>query len=195
MLLKLYQAGQPVLRKAAKRLTKQQLAAQHTQAVIDCMVATLRDAPGVGLAAPQVGESLQIVIVEDRKKYHDMVWPALLKEQGRKPVALQVLVNPTLEIIDPEPQVYFEGCLSVEGYVAAVERASSVKVTAWDRDGKDISYTASGWQARILQHEVDHLLGRLHIDTMKSRSFMTVKNHGLLWRKALQAKIRNSFQG
>lgn len=193
MLLKLYQAGQPILRKPAKRVTRQQLVTQSTQAVIDFMVATLRDAPGVGLAAPQVGELLQIIIVEDKAKYHDVIPPTVLKEQGRKPVSLRVLVNPTLEIIDPQTVLYFEGCLSVDGYVAAVPRARSVKVTAWNRQGQAISYIARGWQARILQHEVDHLLGKLYIDRMEKASFMSVKNFSMLWRQVLESSIRKAF--
>jgi peptide deformylase len=194
MLLKLYQAGQPVLRKRAKEATKQQLASKQTQDVIDFMIATLRDAPGVGLAAPQVGESLRIIIVEDKAKYHEPLHPPLLQEQGRKPVSLRVLVNPEIEIIEPKTATYFEGCLSAEGYVAAVPRARSVKVTALDRHGKPVVLSANDWFARILQHEIDHLNGRLYVDCMLPESFMTQKNYSLLWRKALQTKIKKTFK-
>jgi peptide deformylase len=193
MLLKLYQAGQPILRKSAKRVSKQQLHTPHVQNVIDFMIATLRDAPGVGLAAPQVGESLQIIIVEDKAKYHETVPANLLKEAGRKPILLKVLVNPTLEVIDSEQALYFEGCLSVDDYVAAVHRRKSVKVTAWDRNGKEVSYVANGWHARILQHEVDHLLGKLYVDTMLPQSLNTIKNFSMLWRKSLEADIKKAF--
>jgi peptide deformylase len=193
MVLKLHQAGYPVLRRKARQLTKSQLASRHAQEVIDFMIATLRDAPGVGLAAPQVGESLQIIIIEDRAKYHDLVPPEVLKEQQRKAVSLKVLVNPVLEIVDPATVLYFEGCLSVDGYVSAVRRAKRVKVTGWDRNGRDVSYEASGWQARILQHEVDHLAGKLYTDRMQPTSFMSAKNFTLLWRKALEAKIKKAF--
>jgi peptide deformylase len=194
MLLKLYQAGQPILRKPAKRVTKQQLRSQHVQDVIDFMIATLRDAPGVGLAAPQVGESLQIVIIEDKAKYHEVVPPNLLKEMNRKPVPLKVLVNPTLEIIATEQSLYFEGCLSIDGYVAAVSRHKAVKVTAWGRNGQEVSYIAKGWHARILQHEVGHLLGKLYVDVMLSQSLTTTKNFSLLWRKSLEADIKKAYQ-
>lgn len=193
MLLKLYQAGQPILRKPAKRISKQQLSSPHVQAVIEFMIATLRDAPGVGLAAPQVGESLQIIIVEDKRSYHETVPGKLLKEQGRKPVGLKVLINPVLEIIDAETALYFEGCLSVDGYVGVAARHRAVKVTAWDRDGKDVSYIARGWQARILQHEIDHLSGKLYIDEMLPHSFNSNKNFTMLWRKALESDIKKAF--
>jgi peptide deformylase len=193
MLLKLYQTGQPILRKRAKKVSSKQLASKPVQELIDFMVATLRDAPGVGLAAPQVGKALQIIILDDKSKYHEQVPSNVLKAQGRKPVPLKVLVNPKLKVIDPVSQLWFEGCLSVDGYLAAVPRAKSVQVEALDRRGKSVSYKARGWQARILQHELDHLNGVLFIDCMQRKSFMSLKNFNNLWRKALQAEIRKAF--
>jgi len=193
MLLKLYQTGQPVLRKTAKPLSRINLASKHVQEVIDFMIDTLRDAPGVGLAAPQVGESLQIIIIEDLTKYHDVVPKSVLKAQGRKSVRLKVLVNPKLEIVEKDQLLFFEGCLSVDGYLAAVPRTKKVKVTAWDRKGKRVRYIAPDWHARILQHEVDHLSGTLLIDRMKPKSLMSQKNFTLLWRKALPEKIERTF--
>lgn len=195
MLLKLYQAGQPVLRQTAKPVTKNVLAAADTQALIDHMIETLRDAPGVGLAAPQVAQPLQIVVIEDKARYHKPVSKEVLQAQGRRSVQLKVLVNPRLEIVGDDQALFFEGCLSVDGYVAAVQRATTVKVTALDREGKDISYAATGWQARILQHEIDHLNGSLYIDNMLIKSFMTVKNFVTAWRDAPEVKIRKTFNG
>ena len=194
MLLKLYQAGQPILRKPAKSVTQQQLQTQHVQDVIDFMITTLRDAPCVGLAAPQVGESLQIVIVEDKASYHETVPKALLAESNRKSVGLKILVNPTLEIIDAKMAHYFEGCLSVDGYAAVVARHKAVRVHAWDRTGREVSYVAKGWHARIVQHEVDHLLGTLYVDVMITQSFMSIKNFTMLWRKALEKDIKKAFE-
>lgn len=193
MLLKLYQTGQPILRKPAKSVSREELASGHVQEVIDYMVATLHDAPGVGLAAPQVGEALRIVIVDDKAKYHEQVPKSLLEAQGRKPVPLKVLVNPVIKIMDPEPALFFEGCLSIDGYVAAVPRAKGVEVTAWDRDGQKLSFTAHDWYARILQHEIDHLNGTLYLDKMLSKSFMGMKNFNNLWRKSLQPDIEKAF--
>jgi len=195
MLLKLYQTGQPVLRKKAKQVSKETLAQKKTQELIDLMVETLRDSPGVGLAAPQVGESLQIFIVEDLAKYHEQVPKDVLKDQEHIPVALKVFVNPELEVIEQEEALFFEGCLSLDGYVAVVPRAKRVKIKALDRHGKPIKYTAHGWFARILQHETDHLNGTLLIDHMKNKSFMNLKNYNNLWRKALPDKIKKEFGG
>lgn len=95
MLLKIYQSGQPILRQKAKLVSKATLANKRTQELIDFMVETLRDSPGVGLAAPQVGEPLRIFIVEDKAEYHEQVPKGLLNAQDRKPVALKVFVNPS----------------------------------------------------------------------------------------------------
>lgn len=194
MLLKIYQTGQPNLHKKAKVVSKEVLAKKHTQELIDLMVETLRDSPGVGLAAPQVGEPLQIFIVEDLAKYHEQVPKDVLKAQERKSVSLKVFVNPEIEVIEQDEALFFEGCLSVDGYVAAVPRAKGVKIKALDRNGKPITYTAYGWFARILQHETDHLNGVLLIDRMKNKSFMSLKNFNNLWRKALPGKIEKEFK-
>lgn len=194
MILKLYQTGQPILRKQAKLLSPKELALKKTQDIIDFMISTLRDAPGVGIAAPQVGEQLQIIVIEDKAKYHETVPKQVLKAQGRRNVPLRVLVNPKLEIINKKQANFFEGCLSVDGYVAVVPRASKVRVKALDRSGKEVEYIAADWHARILQHEIDHLKGILLIDRMYTKSFMSMKNFNLLWRKALPPAIEKSFK-
>src|SRR5690349_21079127 len=116
MLLKIIQAGDPHLRQSAKKVSLVTLKKPAMQHLIDLMIATLRDRPGVGLAAPQVGEPLQIIIIEDKKSYHQQVSPELLKAQGRKPVTLKVMINPILTIDEADEQLFFEGCLSVDGY-------------------------------------------------------------------------------
>ncbi|MDB5166332.1 MAG: peptide deformylase [Candidatus Saccharibacteria bacterium] len=193
MLLKIHQAGQPILRKQAKTVTESVLRSRETQDLIDHMIETLRDVPGVGLSASQVGSPLNICIMEDKAAYHKPLLPEVLMAQGRKEFSLKVLVNPRLEIIETEPEIFFEGCLSVEGYVGVVPRASKVRVTATDRHGEALSFVAKGWQARILQHEVDHLHGILYIDKVRLSSFMNIKNFNNLWRDALQPKIEKHF--
>lgn len=154
------------------------------------MIATLRDRPGVGLAAPQVGESLQIIIIEDKAKYQEKVPGDLLVTQDRKPVALKVIVNPILTIEEPrDDALFFEGCLSVDGYAAVVPRANEVSVSGLDRDGKEISFTATGWFARILQHEVGHLNGELYVDRMLPTTFITDKHYADKWLKADLSKL------
>jgi peptide deformylase len=189
MLLKILQAGDKHLSRAAKPVSLVHLKQPETQALINLMVATLRDKPGVGLAAPQVGEPLQIIVIEDKKKYSAKVPQALLAAQGRNPVALKVFVNPKVEIIEEAKRYFFEGCLSIEGYRAVVPRAKKVKVSGLDRHGQKISMVADGWLARIVQHEVDHLSGRLYIERMYPRSFISEAHFSKNWAEAGPEKL------
>ena len=132
---------------------------------------TMRDAPGVGLAAPQIGLPLQLAVIEDVGESEAM---------ERKPVPFHVIVNPKLTL-GPGTVDHFEGCLSVEGFQAIVPRAHTVHVDALDHRGKPVSIDATGWYARILQHEIDHLHGTLYIDRMRSRTISTARNFSRYW--------------
>jgi len=162
------QAGTPALRAKAALLTQEELLSDRVQALIEEMCAVCR-ARGVGLAAPQLGESLSLIVLEDRA---DDVPSAEAASQERFAFGLKVLVNP---VVKPKPGSavahFFEGCLSVQGYRALVPRALEVDVTALGGDGKPVSFSARGWQARILQHEYDHVQGTLYVDRMLPRTF------------------------
>ena len=181
-LLKLRQAGEAVLRAPARPLSVVEIQSSEIQSLIAAMRDTLRDAPGVGLAAPQVGFGWQLAIVEDRAEYQQAIPAAQLAERIRVPVPFQVIVNPVLSIVDATPQVFFEGCLSVSGFTALVPRAAKVRVECLDENGAARVVEAEGWLARILQHEIDHLQGRLYLDRMLPRSFMTAANHARYWK-------------
>src|SRR5580700_10505900 len=137
---------------------------------------TVRDAPGVGLAAPQIGESLQLAVIEDLAEYQKTVSLADLAQRGRKPVPFHVIVNPRIEFIGGETAEFFEGCLSLPGFTALVERAARVRVVCLNERADPLTIEAEGWYARILQHEIDHLRGDLYVDRMRSRSFTTLDN-------------------
>jgi len=181
-ILKLRQTGEPVLRQPARPLSEEEIHSPEVQRLIVAMWDTLRDAPGVGLAAPQVGFSLQLLIVEDRVEYQQDFPPEQLAERGRVPLPFQVIVNPKLTIIDLTPRLFFEGCLSVSGFTALVPRAAKVRVEGLDEKGEPLLIEAEGWHARILQHEIDHLQGKLYLDSMLPRSFMTIANHARFWK-------------
>ena len=181
-ILKLRQAGEPVLRLPARPLNLDEIRSTEIQRLITAMRDTLRDAPGVGLAAPQVGYGIQLAIVEDRAEYQHAIPPEQLAERGRQPVPFHVIINPKLYIIEPAQQLFFEGCLSVAGFTALVPRAAKVRIEGLDENGEPLTIEAEGWHARILQHEIDHLHGRLYLDSMLSRSFMTVANHARFWK-------------
>ncbi|XP_057967159.1 peptide deformylase 1A, chloroplastic isoform X2 [Malania oleifera] len=139
-------AGDPVLHEPAQDVQLGEIGSEKIQKIIDDMVMVMRKAPGVGLAAPQIG------------------------------IPLRVILNPKLRRKGNKTALFFEGCLSVGGFRAVVERSLEVEVTGLGRDGKPIKVDASGWQARILQHECDHLDGVVYVDKMVPRTFRTVKN-------------------
>ena len=140
----------PVLRKKAHKVTDFGL---ETQKLIDDMVETMRVAPGVGLAAPQVDASQRVVVVE----YGD-------DEDEDAPKKLYTLVNPEIIRYSPETILGNEGCLSVLGFQGEVERSLEVTVKALNRHGKPVKIKARDWLARIFQHEIDHLDGVLFVD-------------------------------
>ncbi|WIG96983.1 peptide deformylase [Myxococcus sp. SDU36] len=177
MVLKIVQAGDPVLRRKARDLTPEEIASPETARLIEQMRDTMRDAPGVGLAAPQVGVGLRVVVIEDRAEYQAGLSERELAARGRRPVPFHVLINPRLVVEDAAPAEFHEGCLSVAGFAALVPRASAVRVEALDEHGQAVTIQARGWYARILQHELDHLDGALYVDRMETRSFTTAENH------------------
>lgn len=190
MKLNIVQAGDPVLRQPARPLTPEEIQSPQLQQTIADMLETLRQAPGVGLAAPQVGLGIQLAIVEDREQYH-ATWSAdELLARGRIPVDFHVLINPRLEPDHSAHVEFFEGCLSVAGYTAAVPRYRRVRVHYLDEHGVPQSAHAEGWYARILQHEIDHLNGTLYVDRMRPRSFMTLENYANRWRHAEDEALR-----
>ncbi|MCU0734672.1 MAG: peptide deformylase [Methylotetracoccus sp.] len=180
-ILKIRQVGERCLRSPARPVAPKDLSSAEIQALIEMMRETMRDAPGVGLAAPQVGVDLRIAVIEDRAEYQRDLTPDRLADRGREPVPFHVLINPTLTVTDPTPQRHFEGCLSVAGYTAVTPRAAAVQVNALNEKGESLEIRTGGWYARILQHEIDHLSGRLYLDTMLPSTFMTSANFQRYW--------------
>jgi len=180
--LKIVQAGDPVLRARARELSPSEIQSRAIQDLIDQMRETMREAPGVGLAAPQIGESLQLAVIEDRDDYQENVADERLALLEREPVAFHVIINPRIERRQTDPPArFFEGCLSLSGVVGVVPRALDVHVDALDEHGRPISIDAHGWYARILQHEIDHLHGTLCIDRMYPRTLMTQDAYAQFW--------------
>ncbi|OQX63825.1 MAG: peptide deformylase [Anaerolineaceae bacterium 4572_5.1] len=123
------------------------------QTLIDDMVETMRDAPGVGLAAPQVGISEQVIVIE----FGD-------EEDEEVPPKLYTIVNPEITRSSDEKALGVEGCLSIPGLVGDVERATAITVKGKNRHGQPTKLKLKGWVARIFQHEIDHLSGVLFTD-------------------------------
>jgi peptide deformylase len=194
MKLKIYQAGEPVLRQVARPLTLEEIKSTATQQLRELMRETMRDAPGVGLAAPQVGEPLQIAVIEDIAEYQSMLPAEILAERERSPVPFHVIINPIIQIDETDAAVFFEGCLSVNGYAALVSRARSVKVECVNEHGVHKVIVAHGWYARILQHEIDHLHGTLYVDKMNSRSFVNKDVYAKEWHTKTAEEVERAFR-
>jgi peptide deformylase len=149
----------PVLRRKARKIVK--LTAEHRKLIED-MIETMRAAPGVGLAAPQVGVGERLIVIEwaDEPEHED---------DPPKKKKLYVVINPEIVQASEEMVQGTEGCLSVPGWVGDVLRHEAVTVRGLNRNGEKIKINAQGWLARIFQHEIDHLDGVLYIDKLVSR--------------------------
>jgi peptide deformylase len=156
--LKIAKLGNPVLRQVAKPVDLNDLAESSMQIFIDDMIETMHHEGGVGLAAPQVNRSIQIVVLEyaENERYPDEV-----------SIPLTVLVNPVLSDYSQETKEGWESCLSLVDFRGLVPRSTTVTLDAYDRQGKKIQKTVSGFEAVVFQHELDHLKGFVFLDRMK----------------------------
>ena len=181
-LLPIVDCGDPVLRQPAEPVDPADLRTPELQRLIVRMRATMEAAPGVGLAAPQVGVALQLAVLQDGPER----WGQLREEERvareRNSLPFTVLVNPTLRPANGDDLVgFYEGCLSVPGITAVVARHRAVRVQALDQYGQPVDEIFSGWAARIAQHEVDHLRGCLYLDRAETRSLSTGENYTRRW--------------
>lgn len=194
MKMKIVQVGEPVLRQTARPLSPEEIRGAEIQRLIEVMRETMRDAPGVGLAAPQVGLSIQLAVIEDPAEFLKDVAPEILARQERSPVPFHVIINPVLHAEPGEKVEFFEGCLSLSGFAALVGRARGVRVECLSERAEPVTINARGWYARILQHEIDHLNGTVYIDRMHSRSFMSVDNLTRFWKDVPIEQMRGVFK-
>jgi peptide deformylase len=193
VILPIVQAGDPVLRMPARPLSLDEIQTGTIQKLIADMKETMRAAPGVGLAAPQIGLPLQLAVIEDAPEYQGNATADELAERERVVVPFQVIINPVLTLVPGAAVEFFEGCLSVDGWMALVPRAVAVRVEALDEQGRDVRIDARGWHARILQHEIDHLHGTLCIDRMDPRTLSSHANYSKFWRGRSVTEIRDGL--
>ena len=153
-LRKIVTLPEPVLRRKARTVTTFN---KDLQTLIDDMIETMREAPGVGLAAPQVNISERLIVVEYAEEEEG-------EDQPEKPKKLFVMINPEIAKSSAETVMGVEGCLSIPNLVGEVERHATVQVKGLNRHGKPAKVKAEGWLARIFQHEIDHLNGILFPD-------------------------------
>lgn len=168
-LLKIAKIGHPVLRQVARELTVAELLQPDMQRFIDDLIATMRDANGLGLAAPQVFQSLALVAIEGRgrnPRYPDA-----------PPIPLTVLVNPRFTFLSEDQEWGYEGCLSVDDLRGKVPRSTRATVEALDRQGHPLRIEAEGFFAIVLQHEIDHLFGMLFVDRADPKTFTHLREY------------------
>ena len=170
-ILKVARMGHPVLRERARPLEVDEISTPRIQRLIDDMFNTMHDSPGIGLAGPQVHESIRLFVagVDD-------------DDDDEGTMAPVVIINPEITQVGSATEEDWEGCLSIPEIRGRVPRAADIRVRALDRHGKQISMTATGFPARVIQHETDHLDGVLFFDRMESfRSLTFLEEYSRYW--------------
>ncbi|MGC4095522.1 MAG: peptide deformylase [Nitrospira sp.] len=168
-ILKIAKLGNPILRRVADPINPREIKSPDIQRLIDDMFDTMYDEPGIGLAAPQVSRSIQLVVMG-------------CKGDGGFPET--VLINPSIVYYGPEQVENWEGCLSVDGLRGKVFRPSLVRVKGLDRNGKSLDFEATGLYAVCIQHELDHLIGKVFLDRMTDMSTLTqLDEFSQYWQK------------
>jgi peptide deformylase len=174
-ILQVARLGHPVLRQAAAPVSPEELKTSDLQKLIDSMILTMRECSGVGLAANQVHVSQQIAVIESKKnpRYPDA-----------PDIPLTVLINPRLSALSQKTDIFWEGCLSIPDLRGGVPRSESLICEAVDRQGRPVRIEAKGFFARVIQHECDHLAGKVYLDRMDDFSTLTHgAEFGKFWNK------------
>jgi len=179
------QIGHPVLRQVAKPVLREKIRSPEFQKLLDNMIRIMRETQAVGLAAPQVGVGLQVFCMELSDLHQQLIGAEKFREFQMSILPLTILINPHLTVTDDTPCTHEEGCVSVNGYVGRVARATGVQIEGLNRHGDEEQYNLTGWLARIAQHEYDHLQGVLYIDKMVGGSFrsrLCTEHKGVEWK-------------
>uniref|UniRef100_A0A3Q3WAX8 Peptide deformylase n=1 Tax=Mola mola TaxID=94237 RepID=A0A3Q3WAX8_MOLML len=168
------QVGDPVLRSHAAAVDPAAVTGSEIQQVISTMVKVMRKLDCVGLSAPQIGVPLRILALEYPEKMLEESSPTSRELRGLSVQPLRIFINPQLRVLDGRTVLFQEACESITGFSAAVPRYLSVEVSGLNEKGEDVTWQASGWPARVLQHEMDHLDGVLYIDRMDCKTFINI---------------------
>jgi peptide deformylase len=178
---RIVQVGDPVLREPARRVEPGEIAA--VQVVVDDLIDTMRAADGAGLAASQIGEPLQVCVIEvgaDNPRY-----------PYKPEIPLTVLINPVVEPLTDETFANYEGCLSVPGLRGVVDRYVEVRVTGLDRSGAPVDHVVGGLSAGTFQHETDHLSGMVFLDRVTdTRTLCTWDEFHARYEAEFVARVR-----
>lgn len=168
--------GNPLLRQVARDIDPSELRRPEFRRLVDDMIDTMHHEQGVGIAAPQVGESVQAAVIE--------VSPESARYPGMEGFALRVFINPRVTVLDGEEQGFWEGCLSVPNLRGYVERPRKVRVDFFDMGGTARTIDAEGFLATVFQHELDHLAGVLYVDRIRDLTKLaTIEDYLRYWRE------------
>ena len=173
---RIVQLGHPVLRMRASEF-EGQLDGDLLRGFLAVMRDTMHAAPGVGLAAPQIGIPLRLAVMEDAFP----IDPDIGAEREREPLAYFAALNPAYRAVGTRAAAFYEGCLSFEGFQGVVERPADVAASYTTPEGQAVERRLSGWQARIFQHETDHLDGTVYVDKTLTRSLCTHAEYAARW--------------
>lgn len=178
-ILKVARLGNPILRKIAEPVPPEGIGAPSVQRFIDDLIETMIEYDGAGLAAPQVHVSQQIVVfeVEGNPRYPEA-----------ESIPLTVLINPKITPTTQRMEEDWEGCLSVPDLRGQVPRYTQVRIEAYDRHGKKLNYVAKDFEARVAQHECDHLAGKVFLDRMKSMDSLSFMREFLRYTAGTKAE-------
>ena len=175
---KVARMGHPVLRVKARELTTEEIRSADFERLLEDMVDTMEEYGGIGLAAPQIHESIAVAIIDyadDHPRYaggngaESDGKVATGGDDGLKEMPLSVFINPKITVLDPTEQGFWEGCLSVPEIRGLVYRPRKIRIDFLDRDAKPRSVVAEGFLATVFQHELDHLAGTLFVDRIRYR--------------------------
>ncbi len=156
---KIIRMGHPILRKEAKKVPINKIKSSEIASLLKDMQETMKSSDGIGLAAPQIGVSLQLAIIEipeDSPRY-----------PGTKKIDPLIIFNPRIKVLDKKLQGYWEGCLSVPGLRGFVERPRKIRVDFLNENAEEVALELEGFLSTVFQHEIDHLFGKLYVDRMK----------------------------
>jgi len=182
------QIGDPVLRLDADEVPKELITTPEIKFLVKQMKSVMEDYNLVGLAAPQIGISLRVFILSFGEHLKEKFTPEIYKAKEMSTFPLTVFINPEIKVLDHKKVTFEEGCASVCGFVAEVPRNYSVQVTATGVDGNKIEHSFTGWNARIAQHETDHLNGILFTDVM-NRKTLRCTNWEMVNRKSGRIEV------
>ena len=164
------QIGDPVLRKKADEVPNELITSPEIKILVSQMISVMDNYSLVGLAAPQIGISLRVFIISFGEHLKKKFTPEIYRAKEMSTFPTTVFINPEIKVLDHKKIIFEEGCASVIGFNAEVPRSYSVHVKAKDIEGKQIEHTFTGWNARIAQHETDHLNGILFTDVMDRKT-------------------------